>query len=102
MTNDPTSSPASILISGQVGEDQRHILSPEALAFVADLARRFGPRIEAALARRRERHARLAHGEKLDFLPATAAVRAADWTVAPLPATSSGVRSRSPARWTAR
>jgi malate synthase A len=62
------------------------VLSLEALAFVADLARTFGVRIEELLVRRRERQAQLDAGEPLDFLPETADLRKRDWTVAPLPA----------------
>src|SRR3954468_2928130 len=61
------------------------ILSHEALAFLEELARRFGPPVREALDRRAERQQRLATGEKLDFLPETASVRAQDWKVAPLP-----------------
>jgi len=63
----------------------RDILTPEAIAFVADLARSFGPVIEGALERRRERRARWADGERPGFLEATRKVRESDWTVAPLP-----------------
>ena len=61
------------------------VLSPAALELVADLARRFGGRVEEALARRRERQARFDAGERPRFLPETAAVREGAWTVAPLP-----------------
>ena len=62
------------------------VLTPEALAFVADLVRTFGARREALLARRREVQARLDAGERFDFLDETADVRAGGWKVAPLPA----------------
>lgn len=61
------------------------ILSPEALAFVADLAARFGPERDRLLQRRRERQARLNAGELPTFLPETAAIRAGDWKVAAIP-----------------
>jgi malate synthase len=61
------------------------VLTPRAVGFVAELARRFRPDIEAALVRRAARRARLAAGETLDFLPQTASVRAGDWKVAPVP-----------------
>ena len=61
------------------------MLTPDAVAFVVDLARTFGNRIEELLVRRRERQARLDAGEPLDFLPETADIRARSWTVAPLP-----------------
>ncbi len=62
------------------------ILTPDALAFLADLQRRFGPERAALLARRAERHANISAGERPGFLPETADVRAADWRVASAPA----------------
>jgi malate synthase len=62
------------------------VLTPDALAFVADLERRFGDRRRLALAARAERQARLAAGERPDFGPADDPARAAGWRVAPAPA----------------
>ena len=62
------------------------ILSDEAVAFVADLNRRFRPRRNELLARRAERRAQIAAGATLGFLPETAEIRAGDWTVPPAPA----------------
>ncbi|MGA5302285.1 malate synthase A [Nucisporomicrobium flavum] len=62
------------------------ILSDEALAFVAELNRRFRPRRNELLARRAERRAEIAAGGTLGFLPETAEIRAGDWTVPPAPA----------------
>jgi malate synthase len=61
------------------------VLTEEALAFVALLAREFTPRVEEVLARRRERQARFDAGERPDFLAETADVRESNWMVAPLP-----------------
>ena len=62
------------------------ILTPEALAFLADLQATFGPRREALLQARRDRQAAIDGGADLDFDPATADLRAKDWTVPPAPA----------------
>src|SRR6476659_4882099 len=62
------------------------ILTTDALAFLGDLQATFGPRREAQLQARRDRQAAIDGGADLDFDPATADVRAADWTVAPAPA----------------
>jgi malate synthase len=62
------------------------ILTPEAVAFVVKLHRAFNPRRKELLAARVARQARLDAGEKPDFLPETAAIRQAEWKVAPLPA----------------
>jgi malate synthase len=61
------------------------LLSQDALAFVADLTRRFRPRLQELLAKRVERQARIDAGERLDFLKETAEIRAADWAVASIP-----------------
>jgi malate synthase len=56
------------------------------VAFVEDLTRRFQPRIDELLARRRATQARVNAGARPDFLANTAAVRSADWKVAAIPA----------------
>src|SRR5215831_10141457 len=61
------------------------ILSPEALAFVAQLARTFEDRRRELLAARVARQQRLLDGERPDFLPETRTIRESDWIVAPIP-----------------
>ena len=65
---------------------QAEILDAGALAFLTDLHERFDAHRLALLAARRERQARFDAGERPDFLPATQAIRAADWRVASIPA----------------
>ena len=60
------------------------VLTPTALAFVADLQRTFGARRLELLARRDARQAELDAGHLPDFLPETAHIRAGDWRVAPV------------------
>jgi malate synthase len=74
---------ASLEIRGPDVPGQDRILTPEAMGFVEQLLRRFGPRREQLLARRREIQRRLRSGESPDFLPETAEIRAAEWSVAP-------------------
>jgi len=62
------------------------ILSPPALAFLADLARRYDARRRELLARRAERQTRFDAGERPDFLIETRAIREGGWKVAPIPA----------------
>ncbi|MEU5512263.1 malate synthase A [Streptomyces fungicidicus] len=65
---------------------QEEVLTEAALAFVAELHRRFTPRRDELLARRAERRVEIARTCTLDFLPETADVRADDsWRVAPAP-----------------
>ena len=63
------------------------ILTDAALAFVADLQRRFGPVRLELLRRRQERQIELDAGVRPEFLIATAHIREDDdWRVAPAPA----------------
>ena len=61
------------------------ILTPEALAFVVELERSFGPERRRLLARRAEIQGKLDDGWRPDFLPETQEIRRRDWTVATLP-----------------
>jgi malate synthase len=61
------------------------VLTTDALAFVAELQRRFGPKREELLRARAERRQRLAEGGTLDFLEETRDVRESDWQVTPAP-----------------
>jgi len=63
----------------------REVLTDEAVDFLTELERRFGPRRRELLAARQERAERLRAGELPDFLPETAAVREGDWQVAAVP-----------------
>ncbi|MFD7611368.1 malate synthase A [Streptomyces sp. NPDC059828] len=66
---------------------QEEVLTDAALAFVAELHRRFTPRRDELLVRRAERRAEIARTSTLDFLPETAGIRADEsWKVAPAPA----------------
>ena len=78
--------PQGMTISGAIQPGFESILTPEALAFVADLHRTFEARRQELLAARVERTARLDAGERPDFLASTAHIRDGDWKVAPLPA----------------
>lgn len=82
----PAPSPLAI-VEAEPLPRQEEVLTEAALAFVAELHRRFTPRRDELLARRAERRAEIARTSTLDFLPETAAVRADDsWKVAPAPA----------------
>ncbi len=62
------------------------ILTPEAVAFVADLHRRFDGRRLALLAERSARQQRYDAGELPDFRSDTAAIREGDWRIGAIPA----------------
>lgn len=78
-----TSSPAEVL--GPVEGRTAEILTPEALAFVAELHRRFDAERRRLLSARMERQERLDAGERPDFLEETRELRQSDWQVAPAP-----------------
>ncbi|MER7622043.1 malate synthase A [Streptomyces sp. NPDC126503] len=82
----PAPSPLAV-VNAEPLPRQEEVLTEAALAFVAELHRRFTPRRDELLARRAERRAEIARTSTLDFLPETAAIRADDsWKVAPAPA----------------
>ncbi len=74
-----------IEIRGDMMPGFDEILTPEALAFIAELQRTFNGRRLDLLQRRTERQKAIDAGEMPDFLPQTAEIRSADWTVAPIP-----------------
>ncbi|HEV2162791.1 MAG TPA: malate synthase A [Stellaceae bacterium] len=73
-------------IRGPLKPGYEKILTPEAIAFVASLERRFGAERQRLLALRAATQAKLDAGWRPDFPAETRAIRNADWTVAPLPA----------------
>jgi malate synthase len=77
---------AAATVTGSPVERQDEVLTGEALAFVAELQRRFGATREELLARRRTRREEAARTGRLDFLPETREIREdPDWRVAPAP-----------------
>jgi malate synthase len=66
-------------------ERAEEVLTPDALALLLHLHRRFEPRRRALLAARADRQRTFDAGELPDFLPTSADVRSATWRVAPVP-----------------
>lgn len=62
------------------------ILTPESIAFLADLQRLYNGKRKELLAARIERQKKIDAGILPDFLPETADIRAGDWKAAPIPA----------------
>ncbi len=81
-----TIAPAGVVVHGPLGPRFPEILTPEALAFVAALHRRFDAQRVALLQARAARQLRLSAGELPDFLPETRQIRSDEWRVAPIPA----------------
>src|SRR6476469_2777670 len=86
MRSSTTQAPPGVQLLGAVTPAFAEILTPDALAFVAQLQRAFGGRREECLQRRQDRQAALDRGGTLDFLPETKSIREGDWTCAPIPA----------------
>jgi malate synthase len=80
-------SASGIEIVGQTPADAAHVLTPEALEFVARLHRQFNPTRERLLKARTERQAALDRGQRPTLLPETADIRSREWQVVPVPAT---------------
>jgi malate synthase len=74
-----------IELCGAIDSGFERVLTPEALEFLAELERQFGPRRRELLEARTRRRARLRAGEMLGFLPETRELRESDWSVAPPP-----------------
>ena len=72
-------------IRGPVEGRQEEILTGEALAFVAELHRRFDARRRELLRARADRQRRIEAGEMPDFLDETREIRETDWRTAPPP-----------------
>ena len=75
----------SVQITAAVPEQYGEILTPEALAFVAELTHRFEPRRLEILRARQDRWRRLQNGELPSFWDSTREIREATWTVAEIP-----------------
>ncbi len=77
--------PQGIEITGPITAEFAEIVTPDAMNFVAKLAREFEGRREELLARRGQRQQEIDAGTLPNFLPETGHIRDSDWTVAPLP-----------------
>ena len=82
----PAPAADSVQIVGPPLPDTPRVLTPEALAFIADLQRRFGPERQTLLATRRARRSAFREGALPDFIRETISIREGPWRVAPAPA----------------
>ncbi len=78
--------PEGIEIIAAIPAAYGEILTPQAVAFVAKLARKFEARRRELMAQRSVRQAEFDAGKLPDFLAATKAVRDGDWTIGSVPA----------------
>ena len=82
----PLTASSGIEILAPISAEFEEILTPEALAFVADLERQFRWTRRELLCARADRQERLDAGELPDFLPETAEVRHGQWRIGTVPA----------------
>ncbi|PJJ47948.1 malate synthase A [Hymenobacter chitinivorans] len=78
--------PERVKVVGAYSPEFAEILTPSALAFVAELHRRFDRTRRELLLRRETRQRDFEAGILPDFLPETQMIRDKPWTVAPVPA----------------
>jgi len=78
--------PAGMQINAPLLQDFDQILTPEAMAFVIALQRKFNSRRKELLLQRETRQQEIDGGKMPDFLPETLSIRQGNWKVAPVPA----------------
>lgn len=78
--------PKGVVVKGALAARYDEILSHDALAFVADLQRRFNETRKRLLSIRAAHQKRFDAGETPDFLAETRHIREGDWKVAAIPA----------------
>lgn len=73
-------------IKATISPEYAEILTPEALAFVVKLQRKFNATRKELLKAREERQKQIDAGNLPDFLPETKEIREGNWVAAPIPA----------------
>ena len=81
-----TTLPEGIAIHGPMPAEYQSILTPQAVTFIAKLARKFEARRQELMAQRAQRQREFDAGKLPDFLPETRNIRESEWTVGPIPA----------------
>jgi malate synthase len=76
---------SNVEVLGATSAEFSQILTPQALAFVAELQRQFGQRRKALLAARAERQKEFDAGQLPDFLAETKEIREKDWRIGAQP-----------------
>ena len=81
----PTQYTEGIEVKAAITPEFAEILTPEAMNFLAKLARTFEGRRQELLQRRAQRQVEIDAGKMPDFLSETAHIRNSEWTIAPIP-----------------
>jgi len=77
--------PEGVTLSGPLAPGYETMLTPQALAFAAKLARKFEGRRRELMGLRARRQAEFDAGRRPDFLPVSNATRDTEWSTAPVP-----------------
>jgi Malate synthase len=72
------------------GEQEKQILTPEAVEFLTELVSRFTPERNQLLTARVQQQQAIDDGKLPDFISETASIRDGDWTVRGIPADFTG------------
>ncbi|OYD07551.1 malate synthase A [Paludifilum halophilum] len=80
-----TSFPSCMEVKGKITDAYAEILTPEAMEFVTELARRFSDSRDQLLYDREERQREINEGKGPEFLPETEEIRNRSWSIEPLP-----------------
>ncbi|EOI3562114.1 malate synthase A [Cronobacter turicensis] len=76
---------AELAFSHPFGEQERQILTPEAVDFLTELVARFTPQRNSLLATRQQVQKEIDGGKLPDFLSETASIRNGDWKIRGIP-----------------
>ncbi|QDY71210.1 malate synthase A [Qingshengfaniella alkalisoli] len=79
----PTNATRPIILRAVAG--QGRVLTPDALAFLAELQSRFGSKLHALMVARERRQERIDAGRLPDYLEDTKSIRQGIWSAAPVP-----------------
>lgn len=85
MTQPQPAAPEAAVARDSAVEGADAVLTPDALAFIGELAARFAPRVGELLDARRDTQARRDAGELPGFDPETEEIRSSDWEASPVP-----------------
>jgi len=77
--------PQGVEILGTITPESAEILTQQAVAFVAKLARKFEARRRELMTLRAMRQGEFDAGRRPDFLPETRHIRESNWSVGPIP-----------------
>ena len=74
-----------LAFSQPYGDQEKQILTPEAVEFLTELVRRFTPERNKLLAARIQQQQAIDNGKLPDFISETASIRNGDWTIRGIP-----------------